>query len=109
MINESINNIGFKTPIVGVHIRKTEKIAEAKYFPLETYMQYVNQYYEQLEVHQKHVERKVLLLTDDPIMLIEAREKFPDYIFITNEKSANLVNSIKIELVLNTWHLQCLI
>jgi glycoprotein 6-alpha-L-fucosyltransferase len=93
MIENVSENLKFKRTMVGVHVRRAEKIIyqESKFIPLEVYMKHVNEYYEQLELSQKNVEREVLLLTDDTKVLVEAREKYPNYKFITNEKSAKLV------------------
>jgi glycoprotein 6-alpha-L-fucosyltransferase len=95
MVSNIPKQLKFKRSMVGVHVRRAEKIAykESKFVALEVYMEHVNEYYEQLELSKKNIEREVLLLTDDPKVLTEARQKYPKYKFITNNKSAELVQS----------------
>ncbi|KAK7505522.1 hypothetical protein BaRGS_00003267 [Batillaria attramentaria] len=97
-LTEEINSAGekmqFQKPIVGVHIRRTDKIAvEAAFHSLEEYMVQVDAYYNQREHHEDIDKRRVYLATDDPSVLKEAREKYPGYMFISDNgisKSASL-------------------
>ncbi len=60
-----------------VHIRRTDKIKEAKFYPIEQYMEHVEEWYQQqqkqgLEVTQK----RVYLATDEADVLEEATKKY---------------------------------
>nr|KAG5712823.1 hypothetical protein BaRGS_007420 [Batillaria attramentaria] len=71
-----------------------DKIAvEAAFHSLEEYMVQVDAYYNQREHHEDIDKRRVYLATDDPSVLKEAREKYPGYMFISDNgisKSASL-------------------
>lgn len=80
MIQEASIKRGFKRPIVGVHIRRTDKVGtEAAFHPLEEYMAVVDEYYNLLEMKQKLDRRRVYLASDDPKVIAEAQRKYPEY------------------------------
>ncbi|XP_060804098.1 alpha-(1,6)-fucosyltransferase [Amyelois transitella] len=82
-INETIAKMNFKTPIVGVHIRRTDKVGtEAAFHHIHEYMTHVRHYYEQLELTRLVDARRVYLATDDANVLDDARKKYPDYVFL---------------------------
>lgn len=58
-----------------VHIRRTDKSTEAAFYPLEQYMQAVEEYFTQLELSQPVEKRRVYLASDDLNILGEARKK----------------------------------
>jgi len=60
--------VEFKHPIVGIHVRRTDKlIREAKYYSLDQYMSYVDRYYNNTDVMNGNTsERLVYLATDEP-------------------------------------------
>ncbi|KAF2880167.1 hypothetical protein ILUMI_26005, partial [Ignelater luminosus] len=73
-------NLSFKRPLVGVHVRRTDKIGiEASYHSIEEYMNVVDEYYNQLELKEKINKRRIYLATDDPKVIVEARTKYPHY------------------------------
>lgn len=75
----------FKKPIVGVHIRRTDKLAvEASFHSLDEYMGHVEAYFKQREHHEIIDKRRVYLATDDPTVLKEAIAKYPSYQFISD-------------------------
>ena len=61
-----------------VHVRRTDKlISEAKFHPIEEYMQYVGEWYQQQQKQGKNVtQKRVYLATDDPTVLEEATTKY---------------------------------
>ncbi|KFM57890.1 Alpha-(1,6)-fucosyltransferase, partial [Stegodyphus mimosarum] len=72
----------FKHPVVGVHVRRTDKIGtEAQFHSIEEYMEHVEEYYEQLKFDGSVKEKRVYLATDDPNLLTECKKKFPNYVF----------------------------
>ncbi|XP_052832335.1 alpha-(1,6)-fucosyltransferase [Octopus bimaculoides] len=77
-INDTKKRLGFQNPIVGVHVRRTDKVGtEAAYHSLEEYMAHVEDYYRQLEMSKGHsIEtKKVYLASDDPNVLADAVNK----------------------------------
>ncbi|XP_038075325.1 alpha-(1,6)-fucosyltransferase-like [Patiria miniata] len=77
--------LGFKHPIVGVHVRRTDKVGtEASFHGIQEYMVHVEEYYLTLERTQPITERRVYLATDDATLLAEAKKVYPQYIFISD-------------------------
>lgn len=80
LLQNAISTLGFKRPIVGVHVRRTDKVGtEAAYHGIEEYMSAVDEYYNQLELKQKVDKRRIYLATDDPKVIADARNKYPNY------------------------------
>ncbi|XP_042145208.1 alpha-(1,6)-fucosyltransferase-like [Ixodes scapularis] len=77
---------GYKHPIVGVHIRRKDKIyVEAARHDVQEYMVHVEDYYAKLSL-TTHVETKrVFVATDEPSVVDEIRKKYPQYKVINNE------------------------
>lgn len=72
--------LGFRKPIVGVHIRRTDKlISEAQFHNVSEYMRWVDDYYDQLETLEKVEKRRVFMASDDPSVFEEARKAYPHY------------------------------
>lgn len=67
MLDEGMQKLGFQKPIVGVHVRRTDKVGtEASLHSVDEYMRGVEDYYLQLEMVQKVDKRRVFLASDDP-------------------------------------------
>ncbi|KII63756.1 Alpha-(1,6)-fucosyltransferase [Thelohanellus kitauei] len=80
-----VKPIELPSPIVGVHVRRTDKLwGEAKCYRIEEYMKYVELYYRKLEQKSKVSTKNVYLATDDQQIIDEFRQKYPDYNFITS-------------------------
>nr|XP_020655368.1 alpha-(1,6)-fucosyltransferase isoform X1 [Pogona vitticeps] len=95
-IEEATRKLGFKHPVIGVHVRRTDKVGtEAAFHPIEEYMVHVEEHF-QLLSHRMHIDKKrVYLATDDPSLLQEAKSKYPNYEFISDNSiswSAGLHN-----------------
>ncbi|KAI5696585.1 hypothetical protein M8J75_015200 [Diaphorina citri] len=72
--------IKFQKPIVGIHIRRTDKVdTEAALHPVEEYMTGVEEYYQQLALTQTVDVKRVYVATDDASVLTEIRDKYPQY------------------------------
>ncbi|XP_046372255.1 alpha-(1,6)-fucosyltransferase-like [Haliotis rufescens] len=86
--------LNFKSPIVGVHVRRTDKVGvEAAFHGIDEYMEFVNEYFDRLEAKSPVEQRRIYLATDDANLLREAREKYPTYQFISDNdisKTASL-------------------
>ncbi|XP_071488665.1 alpha-(1,6)-fucosyltransferase-like [Diadema antillarum] len=96
MLTHQAYNMGFKHPIVGVHVRRTDKLLkEASFHPIEQYMDHVEEFFLRLEMTAAETPvRRVYLATDDRGLLAEARAKFPNYIFVS---SSAITNSARLE------------
>ncbi|XP_028402791.1 alpha-(1,6)-fucosyltransferase-like [Dendronephthya gigantea] len=87
-IDEKKIMLGFKTPIVGIHIRRTDKVnvGEAAYHSIEEYMYWVDLYYKKLSLSQKVDQKNVYLASDDFTVLSEAKKKYPHYNFVSDNE-----------------------
>ncbi|XP_019723499.1 alpha-(1,6)-fucosyltransferase [Hippocampus comes] len=95
-IQQTTAKLGFKHPIIGVHVRRTDKVGtEAAFHPIEEYMLHVEEQFQHLGRHVHVDKKRVYLATDDPSLLQEAKTKYPDYEFISDNSiswSAGLHN-----------------
>ncbi|XP_024147470.1 alpha-(1,6)-fucosyltransferase [Oryzias melastigma] len=95
-IQQSTAKLGFKHPIIGVHVRRTDKVGtEAAFHPIEEYMVHVEEQFQLLARRVRVDKKRVYLATDDPSLLQEAKTKYPDYEFISDNSiswSAGLHN-----------------
>lgn len=84
--------LGFKSPIVGIHVRRTDKITakEAAYHSIEEYMNWVELYYKKRMLNEVVDVKRVFIATDDISVLSEARRKYPEYTILS---SADIVAS----------------
>lgn len=80
-------------PIVGVQVRRTDKIREANYQDLQKYMAEAEKFFDGLDkAHGKKLDtkigkkfrRRIFLATDEPRVLHEARSKYPHYDIVVN-------------------------
>lgn len=77
--------MGFQNPIVGLHVRRTDKInLEAAYHSIEEYMSHVKEFYDQMDRRRSNITRRVYLATDDANVLPDAKLKYPEYTFISD-------------------------
>lgn len=93
-LQSTLKAMDFKNPIVGVHVRRTDKVGtEAAFHGIEEYMVHIEEYYNRLELQRPVDARRVYLASDDPDVLEDARKKYPKYTFIGDvniAKSAGL-------------------
>ncbi|XP_052796620.1 alpha-(1,6)-fucosyltransferase-like isoform X2 [Mya arenaria] len=86
IVQDAMRTMPFSSPVVGVHVRRTDKIGrEAKFHALEEYMNHVAGWYSAYEAVNGRVERKVYLASDSVKVLHEAEQKYPEYAFLFNE------------------------
>lgn len=85
MIDAGVEKLNFRGPIVGVHIRRTDKVGtEAAFHSVDEYMTGVKDFYDQLAMKSDGAlaqgeKRRVFIASDDPAVIAEARKKYPDY------------------------------
>ncbi|CAM9841230.1 alpha-(1,6)-fucosyltransferase [Lampetra fluviatilis] len=95
-IQQNAEKMGFEHPIVGVHVRRTDKVGtEAAFHAIEEYMSHVEEHFELLARSAPVEVKRVYLATDDPGLLAEAKAKYPSYVFISDNaisRSAGLQN-----------------
>ncbi len=86
-IDQTTLKLGFKNPVVGVHVRRTDKVGtEAAFHDIEEYMFHVTEWYKLYEKTHTVETRRVYLATDDPALLNEARSKYRDFDFISDNE-----------------------
>lgn len=91
MLDVGRQKLGFKKPIVGVHVRRTDKVGtEASLHTIEEYMIWVDDYFDQLELSQPVDKRRIFLASDDPKVIEEARKKYPNYEIIGDSDVARM-------------------
>ena len=81
-VEQSKTELSFEHPIVGVHVRRHDKVLEARLFDIEDYMTRVEEYYSLLSLTETVNVKRVFLATDEVEVLQEAKQKYPDYVFI---------------------------
>lgn len=87
LLDYSKEKLGFAKPIVGVHVRRTDKVGtEAAYHDIDEYMVKVEQYFDELE--EKPEVRRVFLASDDPKVITTARSRYPRYEIIGDPEVA---------------------
>ncbi|KAG7177849.1 Alpha-(1 6)-fucosyltransferase-like 4 [Homarus americanus] len=83
MLDNMAETLGFQKPIIGIHVRRTDKVGtEAAFHGIEEYMSLVENYYTALKLRQPDVVKRVYLASDDPTVITEAQRKYPDYTFV---------------------------
>lgn len=87
-VQNRISNLGFKNPIVGVQIRRSDKVIEATTFSVENYMRHVEEYYDALELNEKIDKRRIFLASEDAQVIDEVVQKYPQYEVISDRAAA---------------------
>ncbi|KAI0987416.1 hypothetical protein GJ496_009962 [Pomphorhynchus laevis] len=89
IINDTQTGLDFNSPVVGIHVRRTDKIGtEASFHQLEEYMIHVEEFFKIEEFRQKQkLKRRVFVATDDPNLLNGASNRYPYYQFLYNKNS----------------------
>ena len=83
MLNEIARDFESREVIVGIHIRRSDKITEkeSQYHTVDEYMKYAKEYFDQEEIKRKVklTTRNLFVSSDDPTVFNEIRNKFPEY------------------------------
>jgi len=89
MLDTTVENFNIEHPIVGIHVRRTDKVGtEAAFHSVEEYMKYVEEWFRKQELTQSDVKRRVYVASDDPKVLGECRKKYPDIEFLGDQNVA---------------------
>ncbi|XP_013397056.1 alpha-(1,6)-fucosyltransferase isoform X2 [Lingula anatina] len=85
-ISGAARKLNFHGIVVGVHIRRTDKITtkEATRHELDEYMSFVEDYQQMTQFSRPAHLPRVYLATDDPDVVAEARRKYPQYRFLND-------------------------
>uniref|UniRef100_A0A2S2NRB2 Alpha-(1,6)-fucosyltransferase n=1 Tax=Schizaphis graminum TaxID=13262 RepID=A0A2S2NRB2_SCHGA len=76
----------FQKPIVGVHIRRTDKLtSEASLHTLDEYMVHVEDYYKRKKLSGEVNQKRIYLATDDSSLFDEAKRNYPEYEIIGSD------------------------
>ena len=81
-----------KVPMVGIHIRRTDKLdKEAAFHGVEEYMKHVKTFFQQVEINTGNTSlspKIIYIASDDPGVFSECRTKYPEYTFLGDEARA---------------------
>merc|ERR1719342_382330 len=89
MLDNTDQNFNFEHPIVGVHIRRTDKVGtEAAYHPVEEYMKHVLDWFRNQKLTQPDIKTRVYVASDEPRVLSKCRKKYPDVEFLGDQDVA---------------------
>lgn len=87
MLDNTEKSLGLVHPIVGVHIRRTDKVGtEAAFHGVEEYMAHVDKWYQLYELTHTVDKRRVYVASDDPKVLGECRKLYPNYEFLGDQE-----------------------
>ncbi|VDK58441.1 unnamed protein product [Anisakis simplex] len=95
-ITEFAAKVSFESgPIVGLQIRRTDKVGtEAEFHALSEYMKWTEYWFRIQEYrHGKAVKRRIYVATDDPTVFSEARKKYPNYEVFGDAAISNTANT----------------
>jgi glycoprotein 6-alpha-L-fucosyltransferase len=82
-LNDFKRKINYRHPIVGVQVRRTDKLSgEAVFHRNSDYMIHVKDFYDKLELTEKVEQRLVYIASDDPSVLPQLIAEYPEYKFI---------------------------
>ncbi|KAK8735422.1 hypothetical protein OTU49_005381 [Cherax quadricarinatus] len=92
MIDKTEKSIQFQHPIVGVHVRRTDKYIEASLHNVEEYMEQVEEYFAGLQIFNPNVTRRIYLSSDEPKVYEEVKKKYPHYKVLYQKKQVEVVH-----------------
>lgn len=96
-IEKLSSRLGFEKPIIGVQIRRTDKIrSESLLYSVEEYMNIVDDYFSEMEMQGVNLTtRRVFLVTDDYSVALEVQKKYPQYHILFNKDSIATASKFK--------------
>nr|XP_053643900.1 alpha-(1,6)-fucosyltransferase-like [Cherax quadricarinatus] len=91
MINNTQKAIQFQHPIVGVHVRRTNKYTEARFYNVDDYMEQAEEYFAGLEILNPNITRRIYLASEEPKVYEEVKLKYPHYKILYHQKKIDVV------------------
>ncbi|KAL3241461.1 hypothetical protein MRX96_002577 [Rhipicephalus microplus] len=85
LITQAKRKWQFQSPIVGLHVRRTDKESEASFHDAEEYMEHAEAFF---AAAGPRVPRRVFVATDEPDVFHELRQRFLNYSFIGDEAAS---------------------
>ena len=98
VINDGKYRTNFRTPIVGIHVRRTDKVgSEASFHHLSEYMSHAEEWFQQIQFQRMRdgikgeVDKVIYLATDDPGIWTKEVPQFEEqgYSFLGDAEVAN--------------------
>ena len=81
-IEFSRDSLNFQSPIVGLHIRRTDKSQESTFYNIDKYMDQINLFYTNQSKKGLQLKRRVFVTTDEPEQISRLKEHYKDYEFL---------------------------
>ncbi|XP_075747960.1 alpha-(1,6)-fucosyltransferase [Rhipicephalus microplus] len=85
LITQAKRKWQFQSPIVGLHVRRTDKESEASFHDAEEYMEHAEAFF---AAAGPRVPRRVFVATDEPDVFHELHQRFLNYSFIGDEAAS---------------------
>ncbi|XP_077561739.1 alpha-(1,6)-fucosyltransferase-like [Haemaphysalis longicornis] len=90
LVAETKRKLSFRSPIVGLHIRRTDKESEASFHETEEYMEHAEEFFASTG---PQVPRRVFVATDEPAVFRELRDRFHNYSFLGDEAASEVARN----------------
>lgn len=71
--------------LVGVQIRRSDKVSESQVFPVAAYMRHVDEYFDELEARGNVQRRRIFVASDEEVVVREIRANYPQYEVLAND------------------------
>ncbi|XP_003375106.1 alpha-(1,6)-fucosyltransferase [Trichinella spiralis] len=100
-LDEKLETYGFRHPIVGIHVRRTDKLlSEASFHSVKEYMEEVENWYDVQMLHNDSFlpaggKRAVYVATDEPTVFDDLKREYPNYLFIGSYEVAKSATAQK--------------
>ncbi|RDD37607.1 Alpha-(1,6)-fucosyltransferase [Trichoplax sp. H2] len=86
-IDQSRKKLRFQSPIVGLHIRHTDKKLETRLFNIDKYIIKVKAFYDRLVSQKVNFKKRIFVVTDEPQLVDQLIAKYPNYQFVHPPKN----------------------
>lgn len=96
-IDDAIAQLNYAGPIVGVQIRRTDKVSttQSQFFAVERYMEHADAFFDRLNVTGTLQQRRIFLASEAPTVRDEITAKFPHYEIVTNTVASQLAEKLE--------------
>ncbi|KAK8764168.1 hypothetical protein V5799_033226 [Amblyomma americanum] len=85
IVAKAKSKLQFQSPIVGLHVRRTDKESEASFHDVEEYMEHAEAFF---AAAGAQVPRRVFVATDEPAVFRDLRHRFRNYSFVGDEAAS---------------------